>query len=81
MSVSTSMRATWGARARARRTAAVMPPATATWLSLISTQSASEARWLRPPPQRTAYFSSSRSPGVVLRVSHTTVSYPAARAT
>ena len=26
-------------------------------------------RWLRPPPQRTAYFSRSRQPGVVLRVS------------
>ena len=26
-------------------------------------------RWLLPPPQRTAYFSSTRRPGVVLRVS------------
>lgn len=28
-------------------------------------------RWLTPPPHRTAYFSSARSPGVVLRVSRT----------
>ena len=28
-------------------------------------------RWLAPPPARTAAFSSARSPGVVLRVSHT----------
>ena len=26
-------------------------------------------RWQKPPPHRTAYFSSTRSPGVVLRVS------------
>jgi hypothetical protein len=30
---------------------------------------ASEERWLKQPPQRTAYFSSARQPGVVLRVS------------
>src|SRR5580704_10676757 len=45
-----------------------MPPATAMWLSLINTASSRPKRWLKPPPQRTAYFSSARSPGVVLRV-------------
>ena len=43
----------------------------ARWLSLTSTKSDSEPRWLTPPPARTAAFSSARSPGVVLRVSHT----------
>ena len=38
------------------------------------------SRWLVPPPARTAYFSSSRSPGVVLRVSSTTMR-PAAAST
>ena len=33
-------------------------------------------RWFAPPPQRTAYFSSARSPGVVLRVSRTTQPVP-----
>ncbi len=41
----------------------------ARWLSLISTASSSPPRWFQPPPQRTAYFSSRRQPGVVLRVS------------
>ena len=45
-----------------------MPPATAMWLSLIRIASSSPKRWLKPPPQRTAYFSSARRPGVVLRV-------------
>ena len=44
---------------------------TAMWLSLMSAASPSPIRWLRPPPHRTAYFSSWRSPGVVLRVSRT----------
>ena len=35
----------------------------------MSTMSNSPTRWLVPPPIRTAYFSSSRQPGVVLRVS------------
>ncbi len=30
-------------------------------------------RWFVPPPQRTAYFSKTRSPGVVLRVSRISV--------
>ena len=42
------------ARAAARR---VMPPATAMWLSLIRIASSRPKRWLKPPPQRTAYFS------------------------
>ncbi len=60
------------ARARAHRTAAnaaATDPAAATWLSLIRAASDSDIRWLTPPPQRTAYFSSARRPGVVLRVS------------
>ena len=34
-----------------------------------SSPSYSPTRWLNPPPQRTAYLSSSRRPGTVLRVS------------
>jgi hypothetical protein len=45
------------------------PPQAATWLSLIRMASSRPKRWLTPPPQRTAYFSSARRPGVVLRVS------------
>ena len=33
-------------------------------------------RWFVPPPQRTAYFSSARRPGVVLRVSRMRVGVP-----
>ena len=58
-------------RASTARSAAATPPAAATWLSLIRTASYSPMRWLRPPPTRTAYFSKSRRPGVVLRVSDT----------
>ena len=36
--------------ARARSTAARMPPAMATWLSLMSRPSSSPNRWLLPPP-------------------------------
>jgi len=36
---------------------------------------------LKPPPQRTAYFSSARSPGVVLRVQQMRVCVPATRRT
>jgi spore germination cell wall hydrolase CwlJ-like protein len=39
------------------------PPATAMWLSLIRIASSSPKRWLKPPPHRTAYFSSARRPG------------------
>src|SRR5215472_15168100 len=35
----------------------------------MSTPSERSRRWLWPPPQRTAYLSSTRSPGTVLRVS------------
>ena len=38
-------------------------------------------RWLTPPPQRTAYFSSARSPGVVLRVSRTVPPVPSRAST
>ena len=54
---------------RPRRTASVSDPASRMWLSLIRMPSSSAARWLAPPPARTAYFSSTRSVGVVLRVS------------
>src|SRR6266700_1127053 len=58
-----------------------IPPATAMWLSLISMASSRPKRWLKPPPQRTAYFSSARSPGVVLRVQQMRVRVPAMRRT
>ena len=57
-----------GHSVRARPTASVMPMP-ARWLSLTSTASESPARWLVPPPARTAAFSRRRRPGVVLRVS------------
>ena len=47
-----------GAGARPRRCRAP-----ARWLSLTSTQSDRLPRWLRPPPARTAAFSSARRPG------------------
>ena len=46
---------------RARATAAVMPPAAATWLSLIISMSYSPMRWFSPPPINTAHLSSTRS--------------------
>ena len=55
--------------ATARRTASPTDPATSTWLSLIIAASHSPMRWFDPPPMRTAYFSSWRNPGIVLRVS------------
>src|SRR5659263_454784 len=55
--------------ARTAWKAARTPPAASTWLSLTSAASDSDIRWLTPPPQRTAYFSRARRPGVVLRVS------------
>ena len=39
------------------------------WLSLSIAASERLKRWLKPPPQVTAYFSMARSPGVVFRVS------------
>ena len=53
----------------ARRTAWLTDPAMATWLSLMRTPEPRSKRWLLAPPMRTAYFSSRRKPGVVLRVS------------
>src|SRR6266542_4067068 len=61
---------------RARSTAARMPPARRMWLSLIRTASYSPRRWFVPPPQRTAYFSRLRRPGVVLRVSRISTPVP-----
>ena len=56
--------------------ASATPPAAITWLSLTSAASDSDIRWLTPPPQRTAYFSRARRPGVVLRVSRTLAFVP-----
>ena len=54
-------------RARVRSRARRRRPPTR-WLSLMSTASSRPKRWFAPPPQRTAYFSRARRPGVVLRV-------------
>ena len=59
---------------RAVRTAAASlspfeAPAAARWLSFSITRSKSPILWLYPPPHAKAYFSSTRNPGVVLRVS------------
>ena len=64
-------------RARAA-TAARTPPARRMWLSLIRIASKSPTRWFEAPPARTAYFSSTRSVGVVLRVSRIVMRPPAA---
>ena len=52
-----------------------------TWLSLTRAASDSDIRWLTPPPHRTAYFSSARSPGIVLRVSRTCAPVPSIAST
>jgi hypothetical protein len=54
-----------------------MDPAATLWLSLIMATSNSPIRLFVPPPHRTAYFSSGRSPGVVFRVSSTWTPVPA----
>ena len=54
-----------------------MLPAASLWLSLIIATSYRPMRLLVPPPTRTAYFSSARRPGVVLRVSSTVAFVPA----
>ena len=66
-----------GKRSRTAAKAAATPPAATTWLSLTSAASDSDMRWLTPPPQRTACFSSARRPGVVLRVSRMRAPVPA----
>ena len=87
---SSASRAARGSRPRPRRAgpastprtasnASATPPAATTWLSLTSAASDSDIRWLTPPPQRTAYFSSARRPGVVLRVSRTAAPVPVDR--
>ena len=70
-----------GSRARTASIAAPTDPAAATWLSLISAASPRLIRWLTPPPQRTAYFSSARRPGSVLRVSRIRAPVPATAST
>ena len=47
----------------------ICSPAARMWLSLMRTPSQRLKRWFRPPPTLTAYFSSTRRPGVVFRVS------------
>ena len=66
-----------GARGRARPRPAT-PPARRMWLSLIRIASNRPTRWFDAPPARTAYFSSTRSVGVVLRVSRIVMRPPAA---
>ena len=56
-------------------------PAARRWLSLTRTASSRPKRWLRPPPQATAYFSSARRPGVVLRVSRMAAPVPSIAST
>ena len=56
-------------RSASAATAGAIPPARRRWFSFTRIASSSPARWFVPPPQRTAYFSSARRPGVVLRVS------------
>ena len=70
-----------GTPARTAAKASSTPPAAITWLSLTRAASDSDMRWLTPPPHRTAYFSSARSPGVVLRVSRITAPVPATAST
>ncbi len=82
VSTSTSILTRWPTcAAHARGSPSATPPATAMWLSLISTASSRPKRWLAPPPQRTAYFSKARSSGVVLRVQTMRALVPATAAT
>src|SRR5215218_5852519 len=80
VSTSTS-RGSPGPAARAASTARRRVPAARMWLSLTSRASYRPMRWLAPPPQRTAYFSRKRRPGVVLRVSRITAPVPATAST
>ena len=67
--------------ALATRSAISLGASPATWLSFTSMASKSPMRWLVPPPQRTAHFSSMRMPGMVLRVSQMAARVPAVRST
>src|SRR5262249_41139041 len=66
-----------GQRSLAECTAFATPRPTR-WLSLIRSASDNDARWLYPPPARTAAFSSARRLGSVLRVSRMRTAPPAA---
>ena len=57
---------------RAASIGGLTPPSAAMWLSFTSRRPKGLIRWLHPPPQRTAYFSTARKPGKVFRVSLTT---------
>ena len=65
----------------AASTAAFTPPRAAMWLSFTRRAYDRFIRWLQAPPQRTAYFSTARRPGKVLRVSLTTAPVPATAST
>src|SRR6266540_4268504 len=70
-----------GPALRAAATAAASPPAVRMWLSLSRRASPRLMRWFWPPPARTAYLASWRSPGSVLRVSRITAPVPSTAAT
>src|SRR6266536_23964 len=70
-----------GPALRAAATAAASPPAVRMWLSLTRRASPRLMRWFWPPPARTAYLASWRSPGSVLRVSRITAPVPSTAAT
>ncbi len=53
----------------------------AMWFSLIRIAASRPLRWFTPPPATTAAFSSSRSPGVVFRVSRISAPLPRTRST
>mmetsp|Transcript_20770 Transcript_20770/g.70386 ORF Transcript_20770/g.70386 Transcript_20770/m.70386 type:complete len:225 (-) Transcript_20770:37-711(-) len=57
-------------------TALVMEPALQTWLSLSMTICERSSRCVAAPPTKSAYFSTTRKPGVVLRVPATWPSQP-----
>jgi hypothetical protein len=79
VSASTSTRRRWCAAERAAATAGAIPPAARIPFSLIRIPSERENRWFVPPPTRTAYFSRTRSSGVVFRVSSSFVPWAAIR--
>ncbi len=68
-------------KSAARRVASQRLPQPSAWLSFTRKASESPIRWFVPPPQRTAYFSRARRPGVVFRVSRSLVFVPARAST
>mmetsp|Transcript_11618 Transcript_11618/g.35829 ORF Transcript_11618/g.35829 Transcript_11618/m.35829 type:complete len:246 (-) Transcript_11618:411-1148(-) len=78
---STSILAVNPAAVLAVSTAFAMEPRCQTWLSLSMTICDRSRRCVAAPPTSSAYFSTMRKPGVVLRVPATWPCQPAARAT